>query len=663
MASGIIYGSTNNQYIFVKVEWSSTADENNNRSTITARLYAQKTSSSTQSTKGTGTWYLTINGQTRSYSFYIELETNNAWREIGSMAVTVDHDAEGNKTVPISATGSIANTTYRETYLSGNAVMDSIPRQTRPVFDADSKDFGQSVAITLDRADGTFYHAISYTWNEITTIISENVEAEDPSEEYVFPQDKPNESIVNFAIPTSFIEDIPNAASGEVFFTVTTYRGDGSIVGSASASLVCTVPASLAPVINSIILTDSGTQIPSQWGIFVSGMSVLHVKVNVSGQAGATISSYSISALDQVKNSNDVDIATIYQSGTIRVAVTVTDSRGLSTSNSTAATANVYDYNPPDISNFRVVRCNESGTPVENGSYARITLACSIVSLGGHNAMEIRIYKRRPNYRDADGEEEDWSQARVITPTGDSLDASYRIADIDTQYTYAIKVEVQDAIATSRQEGMLASEGAIISWLEGGIGFAIGKVAEREHTTEFQWGILAPSAELDQPLGVPSGGTGGTTQEEACNGIGAVYENGTWDVSHLTATPESAASFVNSIKGAILNAMYPVGSLYITVNATPPASLLGGTWEQIKDRFLLAAGDNHAAGGDGGAESYTLIVGAHQHSISGYSEWGANRIAYGNGHLLMDTQNGGGFTQEIPTMPPYMAVYIWKRIA
>lgn len=58
----------------------------------------------------------------------------------------------------------------------------------------------------------------------------------------------------------------------------------------------------------------------------------------------------------------------------------------------------------------------------------------------------------------------------------------------------------------------------------------------------------------------------------------------------------------------IINIVYPVGSIYMSVNSTSPASLFGGTWERIKDRFLLAAGDTYSAGSTGGEAQHTLTV-------------------------------------------------------
>ena len=51
--------------------------------------------------------------------------------------------------------------------------------------------------------------------------------------------------------------------------------------------------------------------------------------------------------------------------------------------------------------------------------------------------------------------------------------------------------------------------------------------------------------------------------------------------------------------------IYPVGSIYISINSTNPKTLFGGTWEQLKDRFLLGAGNSYAGGNTGGATSAT----------------------------------------------------------
>lgn len=108
-----------------------------------------------------------------------------------------------------------------------------------------------------------------------------------------------------------------------------------------------------------------------------------------------------------------------------------------------------------------------------------------------------------------------------------------------------------------------------------------------------------------------------------------------------------------------------------------------GTWEQLKDTFLLASGDKHAIGITGGSETHTLTVDempSHNHSpaattptyqplVGGSAASGhANNAAYVKYNTGNDSQttfetgySGGGEAFDI--MPPYKTVYIWKRIA
>ena len=74
---------------------------------------------------------------------------------------------------------------------------------------------------------------------------------------------------------------------------------------------------------------------------------------------------------------------------------------------------------------------------------------------------------------------------------------------------------------------------------------------------------------------------------------------------------------------------YPIGSIYMSVNSTSPATLFGGTWERITGKFLLSATDNgssgasQAAGNTGGAATVKLTsaqsgVPAHAHSLNAH---------------------------------------------
>lgn len=129
--------------------------------------------------------------------------------------------------------------------------------------------------------------------------------------------------------------------------------------------------------------------------------------------------------------------------------------------------------------------------------------------------------------------------------------------------------------------------------------------------------------------------------------------------------------------GASLESVYPVGSIYMSVNSTSPNALFGfGTWEQIKDRFLLSAGDTYLAGVTGGEAEHTLTVDEmpkHVHKVANYTAlagWTGdspfhylsnNATSHINESDILSGEIGG--SQPHNNMPPYLAVYVWKRTA
>jgi hypothetical protein len=161
------------------------------------------------------------------------------------------------------------------------------------------------------------------------------------------------------------------------------------------------------------------------------------------------------------------------------------------------------------------------------------------------------------------------------------------------------------------------------------------------------------------------------------NAVSAAYTaaQGKGATMPTTRNVASLASTINSISAATLNSIYPVGSIYLSTVATNPKTLFGGTWERVKDVFLLAAGDTYAAGKTGGEAAHTLTVAempSHHHgqyvaTDSGgntsanhdYSGWSGSSKVVWQGLNTGDT--GGGAAHN--NMPPYLTVYAWKRTA
>lgn len=131
-------------------------------------------------------------------------------------------------------------------------------------------------------------------------------------------------------------------------------------------------------------------------------------------------------------------------------------------------------------------------------------------------------------------------------------------------------------------------------------------------------------------------------------------------------------------KSELLNAVYPVGSIYISVSETSPNTLFGGTWERLKDRFLLAAGESYAAGATGGEAAHTLTVNEmpkHHHNlyVRGFDNSSSKEAIVNASYNYTSAQSNAGQAELIISstggsaahnnMPPYLAVYMWKRTA
>lgn len=178
----------------------------------------------------------------------------------------------------------------------------------------------------------------------------------------------------------------------------------------------------------------------------------------------------------------------------------------------------------------------------------------------------------------------------------------------------------------------------------------------------------------------------------------------TWmpSASDIGALPESGTAADSSKLGGlslseIMLKLYQVGAVYVSTNATSPASLFGGTWEQLKDRFLLGAGGSYTAGNTGGEATVKLTTGqlpairGQIHAGSGSSGtsgkgYGAFRAASGVFSAVTEMQYGRpsdstaitwpnsvasyqyvnlsvGNGESHNNMPPYLAVYMWKRVS
>lgn len=124
---------------------------------------------------------------------------------------------------------------------------------------------------------------------------------------------------------------------------------------------------------------------------------------------------------------------------------------------------------------------------------------------------------------------------------------------------------------------------------------------------------------------------------------------------------------------------YPIGSIYISAFSTSPSSLFGGTWEQINGKFLFASDDvlingdittagTYHVGATGGSADAVVVEHVHTFATLVATEVGASYIlpATANNYSEIRTTAetySTGVSGVGKNMPPYLVVYMWKRIA
>ena len=146
-------------------------------------------------------------------------------------------------------------------------------------------------------------------------------------------------------------------------------------------------------------------------------------------------------------------------------------------------------------------------------------------------------------------------------------------------------------------------------------------------------------------------------------------------------------------KSELYSLIYPVGSIYLSINSVDPSTLFGGTWEKIKDRFLLSSGDTYSIGSTGGEASHTLTIDempTHSHRIQEFKAAECGFIPAGHDAHSVQVRTdvngienqGGVFTERFSgyyvetsfientggsnahnNMPPYLTINVWKRVA
>ena len=202
------------------------------------------------------------------------------------------------------------------------------------------------------------------------------------------------------------------------------------------------------------------------------------------------------------------------------------------------------------------------------------------------------------------------------------------------------------------------------------------KQAENADTLDGKHAVEFASASDVSDLQSKVGDTSVAEQITSAVNSAGVLTIDTTDAEAGTAPMTNANLFDGKTWSELMLAIYPVGSIYISANETSPASLFGGTWESISGKFLLGADDAYPAGSTGGEAKHTLTeseMPRHTHTLQAKvgttigSSISSSALAVAQNYSGMNfsaatvTYTGSGASHN--NMPPYLAVYMWRRTA
>lgn len=426
---------------------------------------------------------------------------------------------------------------------------------------------------------------------------------------------------------------LPSAKKGTLRFTFRTYSDSGysKQIGDAVYKQVeLTIPNDSATQPSVTMGLAPVGSLPADFnGLYVQGKTKVKATLSAEGKYGANIKSYSMKVDGTTYDSGD-SYTSRYLSkyGEFTVNGYALDSRGYT--GSTPKDITVIAYSKPKILDVEASRCDKDGNIVDDGTYLKIKAKRSYSPVKA-DEVQKNFCQIRYRYKAASAANYgSWSTILAGENLGsDQVETEALLGGalaIDT--TYHVQVQAVDTIGDHAETEITVPTDTV-----------------HNHKTKNGWGF-----------------------GKYCEGENLL--DCAWD-AHFRGEVSIGKDGVT-----LLNVIYPVGSIYISAVNQNPGTLFGfGTWEQIKDRFLLAAGSSYSAGSTGGEATHTLTedeMPSHNHVLGNstivYVNGGAKKLDSSGNSTAADLNTNYGYTTKSTgggeahnNMPPYLAVYVWKR--
>jgi hypothetical protein len=279
----------------------------------------------------------------------------------------------------------------------------------------------------------------------------------------------------SYAIPTSWLNAIPNATSGTAKVTVTTYSGSTKIGSAVSKNFTITVPSTVVPTFSSVAVNDTTTY-QGTFGNMVQNKSKPKFTITAAGALGSTIKTYKTVFEGKSYTGATPTTSVITKSGLVTATITITDSRGRTASTTKQWT--VVAYTAPKIISFQGSRCLADGTESYEGTYLKVALNFSISSVNEKNAKSYSVeYKLKTATT--------WTAltSGSVYALNTSIVSASGFMSIDSSYD--IRLSVKDSFVTVTSTFEIPTAFTLLDFNASGKGIAFGKVSEKAEGIEF----------------------------------------------------------------------------------------------------------------------------------------------------------------------------------
>ncbi len=445
---------------YIQFTWSAAQSADNNESVISWSLKGAGSSGYHTS----GGFYVKINGEV-----VLDKPDNGTDRidmyagdEVASGTITVKHNTDGSKSFAVEIAAGIY-TWARNCFGSTTFSLNTIPRTSsiswRTVSGYDNQTAGTVAHLLITRHSTAFTHLIKYQFGSASgTIVSKSASFS---------------SNVNWTIPMSLLNQIPNATQGTGKITCTTYNGN-TVIGSSTLSLTVKAPSSVKPTVKSVSVSNSVTgdaaPVIKSWGVYVAGFSCVSLSCSASGSYSSAIKSFSISGSYSSSNITPTSSGTLklttptLTAGYKTYKVLAKDSRGRQSDIVSSSKITVYSYSVPTISSFTVQRTDADQSKV------KVKGIWSFSPVNGHNSVTAKLQYKVSS-------ETAWTTYGTITSGKETtLTTSF-----DTEKSYQFKLTVTDALSKSASKTASTSTAPVLlDFREGGKGLGVGKISESD---------------------------------------------------------------------------------------------------------------------------------------------------------------------------------------